>query len=75
MLMMESGYGDKVVLAASREALKKLMNLLVDNSKKALIRPITINAPGVAQTHGQSMLRSGSSKEMISDKDIRIITE
>ena len=75
VLMMESGYGDKVVLSASREALKKLMNLLVDNSKRTVIRPITINAPGAAKAHGKTMLRSDSPKELISDKEIRIITE
>ena len=75
VLMMESGPGDKIALTASRDALRKLMNMLVDNSKKTTIRPVTINGPGVTKSVGQVMLRRGEGWDTMSDKEIRIITD
>ena len=74
VLMMESENDDKVVLSASREALKKMMNMLIESNQKSTIKSVTINAPKPIKGSGQSMLRVGKlPKETISDTDIRII--
>ena len=73
-IMMESGQNDKVLLTASREALKKLMNLLIDHSQKAMIRHVGINAPCGIKRSGKTMLRRDDSRDTMSDKDVYIIT-
>lgn len=41
------------------------MNLLVDNSKKTVIRPVTINALSAARAHVKTVLRHDGPKQLI----------
>lgn len=61
--------GERLLFNASREALKKLMNLLIENKKKGIVRSINMRFPHAA---GNGLLR-GHKQAMISDGDIRVI--
>lgn len=60
---------ERLLFNASREALKKLMNLLIENKKKGIVRSINMRSPHAA---GNGLLR-GHKQAMISDGDIRVI--
>ena len=65
---MNQPSGEKLLFNASREALKKLMNFLIENKKNGMVRSINIRP-----THtGNGMLR-GYKQTMIDDDDIRLI--
>ena len=70
-LEMNQPSGEKMLFSASREALKKLINLLIENKKSGMIR--NINMP---PTHSNSIgFLRGHRQTTISDNDIRIICE
>ena len=67
-LEMNQPSGEKLLFNASREALKKLMNFLIENKKNGMVRSINIRP-----THtGNGMLR-GHKQTMIDDDEIRLI--
>lgn len=68
-LEMNQPSGEKILFNASREALKKLMNLLTENKKNGMVRSINI-CPAHVKSSG--MLR-GHKQMMIGDNDIRVI--
>lgn len=68
-LEMNQPSGERLLFNASREALKKLMNFLIENKKNGMVR--SINTPSV-HTKGSGLLR-GHKQTMIDDNDIRII--
>ena len=68
-LEMNQPSGEKLLFNASREALKKLMNLLIENKKNGMVR--SINMPS-AYIKGRGLLR-GHKQAMIDDNDIRVI--
>lgn len=71
-LEMNSIGGEKLIFTASREALKKLMHLLIETSKKNAVRTIRpFNAPHC--THTGTGILHGHQSLTISDADIRII--
>lgn len=61
--------GERLLFNASREALKKLMNFLIDNNKSGMVRSINMRS---IQTKGNGLLR-GHKQTMIDDNDIRVI--
>lgn len=63
--------GEKLIFNASREALKKLLNLMIENKKNGMVR--SINARH-AQTNSNVLLR-GHSQTTIDDNDIRVICD
>ena len=70
-LEMSQPSGEKMLFNASREALKKLMNFLIENKKNGMIRSINMrSAPG----KGSGVLR-GHKQTMIDDNDIRVICD
>lgn len=69
--MNSSSASDKCVFKASKEALKKLMNLLIEHRKNGMIR--NINAVAKV-TPGNRVLR-GHRQQSIADTDIRIICD
>ncbi|MBR2358971.1 MAG: LytTR family transcriptional regulator [Bacteroidaceae bacterium] len=72
-LEMNSIEGDKLIFSASREALKKLMHLLIESQKKSSIRTIThFNTPTSA-TRSSTGILHGHQSLTISDTDIRVV--
>ena len=63
--------GERLLFNASREALKKLMNLLIENKKSGMVRNINMRQP---HTSGTGLLR-GHKQIAIDDNDIRVICE
>ena len=70
-LEMNQPSGEKMLFNASREALKKLMNFLIENKKNGMVRSINMHP---AQPRGCGMLR-GHKQTMIDDNDIRLICD
>ena len=70
-LEMNQPSGEKLLFNASREALKKLMNFLIENKKNGMVRSINMRP---AQPRGGGMLR-GHKQTMIDDNDIRVICD
>lgn len=70
-LEMNQPSGERMLFNASREALKKLMNLLVENKKKGIVRSINIRPAHVAS----SGLLRGHKQTAINDGDIRVICD
>lgn len=70
-LEMNQSSGERMLFNASREALKKLMNLLVENKKKGIVRSINMRPVHVTST---GLLR-GHKQATISDGDIRVICD
>ena len=68
-LEMNQPSGEKLLFNASREALKKLMNFLIENKKNGMIRSINIRP---VYANGSGLLR-GHKQAMIDDNDIRLI--
>ena len=68
-LEMNQPSGEKLLFNASREALKKLMNFLIENKKNGMIRSINIRP---VHANGSGLLR-GHKQAMIDDNDIRLI--
>lgn len=68
-LEMNQPSGERLLFNASREALKKLMNFLIENKKNGMVR--SINMPSV-HTKESGLLR-GHKQTMIDDNDIRVI--
>ena len=68
-LEMNIASGEKLLLNASREALKKLMSFLVENRKNGIVRSINMR-PTPAK--GMALLRSHHPTTM-PDDDIRVI--
>lgn len=70
-LEMNQPSGERMLFNASREALKKLMNLLVENKKNGMVksinmRPSHVRVSGVLRGHRQTM---------IDENDIRVICD
>lgn len=70
-LEMNQPSGERLLFNASREALKKLMNLLIENRKNGMVRSINMRSP---HTAGSGLLR-GHKQAMIDDNDIRVICD
>ena len=70
-LEMNHPSGNKMLFSASREALKNLMNFLIENKKNGMVRSINMRP---AQPRGGGMLR-GHKQTMIDDNDIRLICD
>ena len=68
-LEMNQPSGEKMLFNASREALKKLMNLLIENKKNGMVRSINMRP---VHAKGSGLLR-GHKQTMIDDNDIRVI--
>lgn len=69
-LEMSTSSGEKLLLSASREALKKLMTFLVENRKNGIVR--SINMRPTPSSKGMSLLR-GHHQTTMPDDDIRVI--
>ena len=69
-LEMSTTSGEKLLLSASREALKKLMAFLVENRKNGIVR--SINMRPTPSSKGMSLLR-GHHQATMPDDDIRVI--
>lgn len=70
-LEMNQPSGEKLLFNASREALKKLMNLLIENKKNGMVRSINMR---LVHAKGSGLLR-GHKQTMIDDNDIRVICD
>ena len=70
-LEMNQPSGEKLLFNASREALKKLMNLLIENKKNGMVKSINMRP---AHVKGGGLLR-GYKQTLIDDNDIRGICE
>jgi hypothetical protein len=70
-LEMNQPSGEKMLFNASREALKKLMNLLVENKKNGMVRSINMRP---IHAKGSGLLR-GHKQTMIDDNDVRVICD
>ena len=70
-LEMSQPSGERMLFNASREALKKLMNFLIENKKNGMIRSINMRP---ALNRGSGVLR-GHKQTMIDDNDIRVICD
>ena len=70
-LEMNQLSGEKLLFNASREALKKLMNFLIENKKNGIVRNINMRP---TQMKGSGMLR-GHKQTMIDDNEIRVICD
>ena len=68
-LEMNQPSGERMFFNASREALKKLMNFLIENKKNGMVRSINMRP---AHLKGSGMLK-GHKQTMIDDNDIRVI--
>ena len=66
---MNQPSGEKILFNASWEALKKLMNFLIESQKNGMVRSINMR-PILAK--GSGILR-GHKQMMIDDNDIRVI--
>lgn len=69
-LEMNNSSSEKIIFSASREALKKLMNLLIDNRKNGMIRSINMHPI----PSGNGVLR-GHKQTVMNDNDIRVICD
>ena len=70
-LEMNQLSGEKLLINASREALKKLKNFLIENKKNGIVRNINMRP---TQMKGSGMLR-GHKQTMIDDNEIRVICD
>lgn len=70
-LEMNSSSSERMCFNASREALKKLMNLLIENKKNGMVRSINMRP---ANPTGPGILR-GHKQTAINDNDIRVICD
>ena len=70
-LEMNQASGEKMLFNASREALKKLMNLLIENKKNGMVRSINMRP---IHAKGSGLLR-GHKQTMIDDNDVRVICD
>ena len=70
-LEMSQPSGERMLFNASREALKKLMNFLIENKKNGMVRSINMR-PSLIR--GGGVLR-GHKQTMIDDNDIRVICD
>ena len=70
-LEMNQPSGEKLLFNASREALKKLMNLLIENKKNGMVRSINMR---LVHAKGSGLLK-GHKQTMIDDNDIRVICD
>ena len=70
-LEMNQPSGEKLLFNASREALKKLMNLLIEKKKNGMVRSINMRP---IHTTGNGLLR-GHKQVKIDDNDIRVISD
>ena len=70
-LEMNQPSGEKLLFNASREALKELMNLLIENKKNGMVRSINMRS---VHAKGSGLLR-GHKQTIIDDNDIRVICE
>ena len=70
-LEMSQPSGDRMLFNASREALKKLMNFLIENKKNGMVRSIIMRTVPI---RGGGVLR-GHKQTMIDDNDIRVICD
>lgn len=70
-LEMNQPSGEKLLFNASRDALKKLMNLLIENKKNGMVRSINMR---LVHAKGSGLLR-GHKQTMIDDNDIRVICD
>ena len=70
-LEMNQPSGERLLFNASREALKKLMNLLIENKKNGMVRSINMRP---IHTTGNGLLR-GHKQVKIDDNDIRVICD
>ena len=70
-LEMNQPSGEKMLFNASREALKKLMNFLIENKKNGMVRSINMRT---APIRGGGLLR-GHKQTMIDENDIRVICD
>lgn len=70
-LEMNQPSGERLLFNASREALKKLMNFLIENKKNGMVRSINIRS---THAKGSGVLR-GHKQMMIDDNDIRVICD
>jgi DNA-binding LytR/AlgR family response regulator len=70
-LEMNQPSGEKMLFNASREALKKLMNLLIENKKNGMVRSINMRT---IHAKGSGLLR-GHKQTMIDDNDVRVICD
>ncbi|MBQ8866862.1 MAG: LytTR family transcriptional regulator [Bacteroidaceae bacterium] len=70
-LEMNNPIGEKMLFNASREALKKLMNLLMETKRNGMVR--SINKRPVHTT--QNGVLCGHKQTIIDDNDIRIICD
>ena len=70
-LEMNQLSGEKLLFNASREALKKLMNFLIENKKNGIVRNINMRP---TQMKGSGMLR-GHKQTKIDDNEIRVICD
>jgi DNA-binding LytR/AlgR family response regulator len=68
-LEMSQPSGERMLFSASREALKKLMYLLIENKKNGMVRSINMRP---LHTGGSGVLR-GHKQTMMNDNDIRVI--
>ena len=71
ILEMSQPSGDRMLFNASREALKKLMNFLIENKKNGMVRSINMRTVPI---RGGGVLR-GHKQTMIDDNDIRVICD
>lgn len=69
-LEMSTTSGEKLLLSASREALKKLMAFMVENRKNGIVRSINIRS--TSSSKGIALLR-GHHQAAMPDDDIRVI--
>ena len=70
-LEMNQHSGERLLFNASREALKKLMNLLIENKKNGMVRSINMRP---IHTTENGLLR-GHKQVKIDDNDIRVICD
>lgn len=70
-LEMNTLIGEKLLFNASREALKKLMNLLIETKKNGMVKSINLRPVHPA---GNGVLR-GHKQTAIGDDEIRVICE
>ena len=70
-LEMNQPSGERLLFNASREALKKLMNFLIENKKSGMFRSINMRP---VPAKGSGVLR-GQRQKMIDDNDIRVICD
>lgn len=71
ILEMNQPSGERMLFNASREALKKLMNLLVENKKNGMVKSINMRP---SQVRGSGVLR-GHKQAVIDENDIRVICD